>query len=262
MKAFSKAEDTKKTFWIQTSPRLVYFLRPLLVKTDKQVSQMILDRINTGRQLLGFPPLDLWQEADQFAQNLAERKAKGLVLPDIPPEFRETLIVFLSTPSLTQKEIDFPEAVNPRYNKGTLGIWFGKNEDYSGGVYVLTLMLFAEDITQTLSVEEQKIYVFKLVNKIRIQSGLKELILDEQLTEAADRMAAKAARRKGSEGEIIPEYNRYKNLTYGTENLTRLPGSLNSAVKETHLRKIGIGLVYKKNQGSQKGTFFISIIFE
>jgi len=46
------------------------FLRPLLLKTDKQVSQIILDRINTERHLMALPSLDLWQEAEQFAQNL------------------------------------------------------------------------------------------------------------------------------------------------------------------------------------------------
>ncbi len=238
------------------------FLRPLLLKTEKQVSQIVLDRVNNGRHLMGLPPLDLWQEANQFAQYLAERKAKDLVLPDIPPEFRETLIVFLSTPNLTQKELNFPEADNPRYNKGTLGVWFGTNGDNPGGVYVLALMLFAENMSLTLSNEEQKIFVFNLINKIRIQNSLKIFILDDHLTEAAERMASKAAKTKRGKSTTISEYTQYENLTYGTEDLTNFPGSLDSTVRKTHLSKIGIGLVYKKNQGSQKGTFFISIIFE
>jgi hypothetical protein len=210
------------------------FLRPLLFQTDTQVRQIILERINRKRDLMALPPLDLWQEADQFAQNLAERKAAGLDLPEIPQELRETLIVFLSTPSLAQEELNFPEAVNPRYNKGTLGVWFGKNGDYPGGVYVFALMLFAENSLSTLSIEEQKKFVLNLVNKIRTQNGLKILFLDEQLSQAAERTAAKAARKL----EILP-----------------LP-------EYTKLKKIGIGLVYKKNPGFPKGTFFISLIFE
>ncbi len=61
---------------------------------------------------------------------------------------------------------------------------------------------------------------------------------------------------------IFPENKRYETITYGTMDLTLLPGSLDIMVKNAHLRKIGIGIVYKKNSGSLKGTFFISFIFE
>ncbi len=147
------------------------FLRPLLFKTDKQISQIILDRINTERHIMSLPSLDLWQEAEQF---------------------------------------DFPEAVNPRYNTGALGIWFGKNRDYPGGVYALALLLFVENSLHTLSLEEQKDFVLKLVNKIRTQFGLKIFTLDKGLTQAAERMASKAAKKR-NEMAIFPE-----NRNYGT----------------------------------------------
>ncbi len=238
------------------------FLRPLLFKTDRQVSQIVLDRINTDRHLMALPSLDSWPEAEEFAQNLAERKAKGLALPVVPPELREALVIFLSTPSLTQKELDFPETVNPRYNRGTLGIWFGKNRDFPGGVYVLALMFYAENVSHTLSPEEQKQYIFELINKLRAQHGLKMFILDEQLTEAAKRTVSKAALRRRSDMPVLPEYAHLESLTYGTEDLTLLPETLDSTVRKTYLIKIGIGIAYKKNPGSRKGTFYISLIFE
>lgn len=237
------------------------FMRPLLFKTDKQISQIILDRINTERHLMALPSLDLWQEAEQFTKNLAERKVNGQALPEIPPEFGETVIVFLSTPSLTQEELDFPEAVNPRYKTGALGIWFGKNRDYPGGVYSLALMLFAENSLHTLSLKEQKQFILDLINKIRTQFDLKRFTLDEGLTRAAERLVSKAARRR-NEVPIFSENEKYETITYGTMDLTLLPGSLDITVRNTHLRKIGIGLVYKKIPGSKKGTFFISLIFE
>lgn len=237
------------------------FLRPMLFKTDNQVRNIILDRINTERRLMDLPSLDLWQEAEQFAQNLTEKKVNGQVLPEIPPEYGETFIVFLSTPSLTQEELDFPEASNPRYNTGALGIWFGKNRDYPGGVYALALMLFAENVYHTLSIEEQKQYILELINKIRTHYGLKLFTLDKKLTKAAERMVSKAARRR-SETLIFPENKRYETITYGTTDLALLPESLDITVRNRHLRKIGLGLVYKINPGSQKGTFFISLIFD
>jgi len=162
---------------------------------------------------------------------------------------------------LTREELDFPEAVNPWYNRGALGIWSGKNEDYPGGVYVLALMLFTENRSLTLSIKEQKKYVLELVNKIRTQSGLKVFTLNEGLTKAAERMVSKTVQGR-SEMPILPGYKKYETFTYETGDLTLLPGSLSNIVRKSHLREIGIGLVYKKNSGSQKGTFFISFIFE
>ncbi len=238
------------------------FLHPLLIKTDKQVRQIVLDRINTERHLKDLPSLDIWQDAEEFAKNLAERKANGQALPKIPPEFGETYIVFLSTPSLTQEDLDFPEAFDPRCNSGALGIWFGKNEDFPGGVYSLALMLFTENRPLTLNIEEQKEHVLELINKIRNQSGLKVFTLNERLSKTAERMASNALQGRRSE---MPNYSgskKYETFTYETGDLTLLPAPLSRIVRKTQLRRIGIGLVYKENSGSQKETFFISFIFD
>ena len=129
------------------------FLRPLEPESSKEAVRIVLERINEERRSAQLPPLELWREAEKFAQNLAEIKANGLVLPDIPPEFGETLVVFLSTPILIQEEFQFGDAVNPKFNREALGIWFGQNKDYPGGVYVLALLLFAENEQDSLNVD-------------------------------------------------------------------------------------------------------------
>jgi uncharacterized protein YkwD len=236
------------------------FLRPIVQKSDKQVSRIILEHINKERRLAELSPLKRWKEAERFAQNLAEKKAKGLALPDIPPEYGETLVVFLSTPSLNQEEFLFKNAVNPEYDRGALGIWFGKNRDYPGGVYALALLLFAENRQVSLSTTDQRKIILDQVNKIRTQYGLKMLTLDERLTEAAERMVSKAALR--SEMSVFPDTYRYESLTYGTEDLSLLPASLGSIVKKSSLRKIGIGLVHRKMRGSLSGTFVVALLIE
>jgi len=60
----------------------------------------------------------------------------------------------------------------------------------------------------------------------------------------------------------VKEYFMNESLTYGTEDLTKLPSTLESTVRKTHLSKIGIGLVFKKNPGNQMGTFYISLLFD
>jgi len=236
------------------------FLRPLVQKSNKEVGRIILERINKERHLAELPPLERWREAERFAQNLAEKKAQVLPLPDIPPEFGETLVVFLSTPRLNQEEFLFKDAVDPEYNRGTLGIWFGKNRDYPGGVYALALLLFAENRQGSLSTADQRKIILDQVNKIRTQYGLKILTLNEGLTQAAERMVSKAALR--GEMSVFPDNYRYESLTYGTEDLSLLPASLDSIVKKSSLRKIGIGLVHRKMRGSLNGTFMVTLLLE
>jgi len=239
------------------------FLRPLVQKSNKQVGLIILERINKERRFAELPPLERWREAERFAQNFAERKANGLALPDIPPEYGETLVVFLSTPRLDQEEFLFKDAVDPEYNRGALGIWFGKNRDYPGGVFALALLLFAENKQVSLSTTDQRKIILDRVNKIRTQYGLKILTLNEGLTEAAERMVSKAAQEYRSEIPVFPDNNyRCESLTYGTEDLTLLPASLGSMVKKSSLRKIGIGLVHRKMRGSLSGTFMVTLLFE
>jgi uncharacterized protein YkwD len=236
------------------------FLRPLVQKSDKQVSRIILDSINKERRSAELPPLERWKNAERFAQNLAEKRAKGLPLPDIPPEYGETLVIFLSTPSLDQENLLFNDAVNPSYNTGALGIWFGKSRDYPGGAYALTLLLFAQNRQDSLSTTDQRKIILDQVNKIRTQYDLKMLTLDERLTEAAERMVSKAALR--SEMPVFPDAYRYESLTYGTEDLSLLPASLVSMVKKSSMRKIGIGLAHRKMRGSLSGTFMVTLLFE
>jgi uncharacterized protein YkwD len=233
------------------------FLRPLEPESSIQAGRIVLESINEERRSAELPPLVLWKEAEKFAQNLAEIKANGLVLPDIPPEFGETLVVFLSTPILIQEEFQFDDAVNPEFKRGALGIWFGKNKDYPGGVYVLALLLFAENEQDSLNVSDQKKIVLDQVNQIRTRFGMKILALDEGLSAAAQRIVARAGLRSRSD-----IFNRYESLTYGTENLSLLPASLDSMVNESGLRKIGIGLVQSKRKDSLTGTFLVTLLFE
>jgi len=233
------------------------FLRPLEPEFSKEAVRIVLESINEERRSAQLPPLELWREAEKFAQNLAEIKAKGLVLPDIPPEFGETLVVFLSTPILIQEEFQFGDAVNPKFNREALGIWFGQNKDYPGGVYVLALLLFAENEQDSLNVTDQKKIIIDRVNKIRTRYGLKILALDEGLSAAAQRIVARAGLRSRSD-----IFNRYESLTYGTENLSLLPASLDSMVNESGLRKIGIGMVHSKRKDSLTGTFLVTLLFE
>ena len=107
-----------------------------------------------------------------------------------------------------------------------------------------------------MSQTEKKI-ILDRVNKIRTRYGLNILALDEGLSAAAQRIVARAGLRSRSD-----IFNRYESLTYGTENLSLLPASLDSMVNESGLRKIGIGLVHSKRKNSLTGTFLVTLLFE
>ena len=237
--------------------------RAAIQETDSTKKEL-WELINKERQRYGLPSLEWRQDTEELANNFAERKASGQALPEIPQSFGEAFVVFLSTPVLVLEELNFPEAVYPRYRGGSLGIWLGKNKDYPGGVYSFALMLFVEGKPNTLSIEEQKNNLLELVNEIRIQNGLIVLAHNERLSKTAERLASNAAKGKRSERLKTRGDIQYKTFTYtyGTADLTLLPGPLKKILRETQLRKIGIAIVEKNDSVSQRGTFFVSFLFE
>jgi uncharacterized protein YkwD len=238
------------------------FLLPLIPQTDQDVKRIIRHDINSRRRSRSLPPLVFLENRENFAENLSIRKSKGRELLPIPEVFGETLVIFLATPSLSHENVMFQDAVNPRYDRAALGIWFAKNNKYPGGAYFLTLLLFAANKYNGWSQEDQKKTILTEINRLRAQKGLKRLRLDERLNEAAERLVSKIAGKRGSEMGIFPEYRRYEILTFGTTDLKRLPDSLPSRMANTRLRRIGIGVLFIKNSASPEGAFWVALLFE
>ena len=238
------------------------FLRPIVPRTDRDVKSIIQHNINNRRQAQSLPPLVFLEHRENFANNLSKLKAKGSDLPVIPETYGETLVIFLTTPSLSDEGVVFKDALNPRFDRAALGVWFAKNREYPGGAYFLTLMLFARNRYESLSQFERKDVVLAQVNTLRKKKGLKSLKLDEGLTRIAEEMAPKILGLKGSAAHILPEYRRYEILTYGTKDLNLLPGLFESRVNNSRLRRIGIGILFSKDKKFPDGAYWVALIFE
>lgn len=238
------------------------FLRPLIHKTDETVRDIIQHNINIRRKSLSIPPLDFLEYRERFADDLSKRKAQGKDIPPIPETFGETLVIFMTSPSLSDESSVFKEASNAHYDRAALGVWFAKNEKYSGGAYFLTLMLFAGIKHQDSSPKDQKRIVLKEINELREKIGLKKLKLDMGLSEKADQIVPQVAGKKASAMSPLPEYWRYEILTYGTQNLELLPANLETKLNNLRWRRIGIGILFSRNSKTSVGAFWVTLIFE
>ena len=126
----------------------------------------------------------------------------------------------------------------------------------------MTLMLFASNRIKDADKKDQMEIVLAEVNRKRAEFGLKNLKLDKRLTELAEKMAPKIADQRDRGIRVFPEYLRYEVFNYGTENLTLLPGKIVDKVKNSRLRRIGIGIFFSVNPISPDGAFWVTLILE
>ena len=238
------------------------FLNPFTPQTEQDIQNLIRHNINIRRRTASLPPLDFLDYRERFAQSLSEHKANGAVLPLIPERFGETLVIFLMTPSLSDESVVFNESLNPRYDKAALGIWFARTDDYPGGAYFLTLLLFASGRHEKLSKTDQKQFVLSQINKLRSQADLKTFIQNSRLTEIAEKIATAAAIKRKRTDILFPGYEVYQVITYGTEDLENLPELLKSKVLNSRSRQLGIGLFFRKDGQFPQGAFWVTLIFE
>jgi uncharacterized protein YkwD len=238
------------------------FLDPLHRKADSDVNILIQQEINSRRQASSLPPLVFMEEREPFAQNLSKLKAQDSEIPPLPERFGETLVLFLMIPSLPNGSLVFPEALDARYDMAALGTWFDQTQSYPGGSYFITLMLFASNRFEGLSRAEQTEIIFSQINSLRIRAHLKEFILSSRLSDIANRIVKVAANNRNKTAVFPIESTRAEVFTYGTEDLQILPESLEKRVLNSKARKVGIGLLFRKDNEYPQGAFWVALLME
>jgi len=238
------------------------FLDPLIPKREDEVRTIIQKKINSGRNDSSLPPLVFLEQRDVFAQNLSKFKAQGSDLPPIPDRFGETMVIFLATATLSEESVAFPEALDPRFDRAALGTWFAQTETYPGGSYFLTLMLFASNRFEHLSLIDLKEIVLSRIDDVRSGAGRKGFAPNSRLNDIAEQIVEFAASRNRSETILIPQFSRYEFFSYGTEDLQLLPEPLKDKITKTQARQIGIGLQTGKDPENSRDIFWVAIVFD
>lgn len=238
------------------------FMKSLERKNDQAVKEIIQRKIDEARHHSSYPPLLYEDEASHFARIYAQRKAEENLSTPIPDIFGDTRLVSITTASIGNIESLFPEALDPIYERGGIGVWFARNSSYPGGAYFITLLLFPEIKYKNLENEELGQVVLLSINKMRQGIGIGELKLDNELSFTAKEIALRT--RVENLSPFISR-TRKKNIsiiTYMTKNLELLPNLIRKKLRNPIIKYVGIGAVFRKMPKFPNGAFWVTIAFK
>jgi uncharacterized protein YkwD len=245
------------------------FRQSLQVLNVEELEHKIKDKINEIRIGNRLSPLLFLDEASAAARDFSMRKALNQPLPHIADEFGETLIHILITPQPDKIENLEKKISGVIYGEAGVGIWFGKNADYPGGAYFISMFLFPKSkYDETLDEDVAKM-VLEEINNRRKEKKLLPLRWDKRLSGEAKKMS-ELLMSQGQEQATAPSqvrrktfYNyilQNKTLTYISENPRVWPDNVTEKIMQAYMRRIGIGVSFKIDSKSRRETFWISII--
>ncbi len=237
------------------------FLRYFEAKTAPDIKKLVQERIEHLRRSRSLPSLIYRDTGDKFALEYSKRKLEKKPPPPFPPEFGETHLIFMVTPSLEETESLIQDVTNAFYGAAGLGVTFSRNSDYPGGAYFITLVLFPDLKLKNMELDKLRQIVLREINNIRGNANLDELRLDSRISEEATRISLYALSQEEKPINIPPRLDRSQVITYITEAPDRLPQSLKNMIKTRGLRRIGIGVLFGKSTEYPQGAFWITVAF-
>ena len=104
---------------------------------------------------------------------------------------------------------------------------------------------------------------FRNINEIREREGHGSLQEDKMLLAHAERIIKKIFPNRTLSPTILPELPDTTFLYFITEDPTQLSGDTKEHIKQKTFdySRIGIGIIFGKNEENQKGAFWVLLIF-
>jgi uncharacterized protein YkwD len=237
------------------------FIRSVQLLSEEEIRSNLLKRINGERLKNDLPFLSLDKSLNTLASEFSIQKASGEQNPQIPQNLLSVRIVFIVSSSIQDAVPKLKDIENSDYDRGGIGAAFSRDTDHPGGAYFFALLLLIENKYPQMSIEEQRGIVLGKVNELRSANSLAPLKLDKRFSRAAEGFTRLAIAKQESLFAFPPELVNRKVLSYFTEDLTLLPKETEEIIKRGRLRKIGIGIIFKKNEEFPRGNFWITIIY-
>jgi len=236
------------------------FIQSFEVLEAAEIKGLIQKRIDAIRRSQALPPLVYKAEANKFALEYSKRKAEKRPTPPFPPLFGETHVISIATPSLHQAESVTEDVINAFYGAGGLGVILGRNRDYPGGTYFITLLLFPDLKYKDMEINELRQIILQSLNNIREKEGLDDLKLDNRLSEEATRISLLALSQEGKTLNPSPRLAKGQVITYATEGPYLLPEGIGKAIERKGLRKVGVGILFGKSPTYPQGAFWVTVV--
>jgi len=240
-------------------------MKSVILLSEKEAINEMKKTINGLRINHSLPPLSFSKDADEFAQAYSLSKAAEIAPPSFPAGFGQTDLFFFAHPSLDQlQESCRGKFLDKIYKTGGLGITFGRNKQYRGGSYFLTLVLFPENKYKSWSSENLTETIFSNINKIRKGGGLLPLEWDSKLALHAQTISTKTFGQKDVSSIPPPGVRGFAYFFYVTEDPTIVSKKTEEKIAKelSKYSKIGIGILFGKNQEFPRGVFWVSVFLE
>ncbi|MGD8535823.1 MAG: CAP domain-containing protein [Candidatus Aminicenantes bacterium] len=240
------------------------FRRSPVLRDENEVKREIQRDMNTLRRKNFLVPLNFLPDADEYARRCSLNRIEGRRPPPLSRQFGDTLYHFITSPALEDIQSIYKDIIlDETYETAGLGVVFSRNTKYPGGSYFITLLLFPENKYRNMSTKDIKLITIQNVNDLREREGYYSLIEDKQLEAHAKRIVKKIFPNTTLSPTILPELNETTFLVFVTEDPTQLSGDTKEQIKQktSDYERIGIGILFGKNEKFRRGAFWVLLIF-
>jgi len=240
------------------------FRRSPVLRDEMEVQREIQRDINDLRRKNFFVPLSFLPDANHYARRCSLNMIEGRRPPPLPRHFGNTQYHFITSPALEDIQPIYKDKIlDEIYETAGLGVTFGRNTKYPGGSYFITLLLFPENKYRNMSDTDVIQITFRNINEIREKEGHGSLQEDRMLLAHAERTVKKIFPNRTLSPTILPELPETTFLYFITEDPTQLSGDTKEYIKQKTFdyTRIGIGVLFGKNEKFRKGAFWVLLIF-
>ena len=188
------------------------------------------------------------EDLNKYVAGAPEEWGKFRLLSILSPDLDETL-------DEIKKEI-----AKIRVNGVSLGVRLGRNNEYPGGAYAVSVLFFGDKYFE-LSGKQLAGIVMGEINSTRNTLELKTMPMDGQLSDLAMEIAR---RRYFTADDKVEEFEEYKLrgvMIYKTDNLAFLPRSIDDFVLLREFKKIGAGVFYPLKYRMIGNYFIVALVY-
>lgn len=188
------------------------------------------------------------EDLNKYVANAPEEWGKFRLLSILSPDMDEIL-----------EEIE-KEIGKIRVNGISLGVKLGRNDEYPGGAYAVSVLFFGDKYFE-LSTGDLANIVMGEINSARNTLDLRSMPLDADLSDLAIELAR---RRYFTSDDTVEEFEELKLrgvMIYKTDNLAFLPRSIDDFVMLKEFKKIGAGVFYPLKHRMTGNYFIVALVF-
>ena len=190
-----------------------------------------------------------------FAQYCARQNLKGHKLRQANQKWGQFKVLTLIHPDLKKviKKLK-KKAKKEDFLGAEIGVAFGKNKDFPGGAYSVSLVLFPSYKYWDKSDKKLRKYVLKALNKARSAEGGRTLRVSKKLSKEAIELAR---RYYDDPGERFGAGVGKRVMVFQTSNPQKIPkGFGKTLAQRKNEGKVGVG-VFSPLKNGLPGSFFI-----